>query len=70
MRTLETLDVEEVAAAIEADAGQALPGLRESLAEAKAGQAWRVHAPERQHAHQPPPGFASAGELWRDRRAR
>jgi len=46
MKTLKKLDVAKVAAAIEADAGQALPGLRESLAEAKAGVAARVHTPE------------------------
>lgn len=46
MKTLKTLSVNKVATAIEADAGQALPGLRESLAEAKAGLAGRVHTPE------------------------
>ncbi|MFN0164084.1 MAG: BrnA antitoxin family protein [Burkholderiales bacterium] len=46
MKTLKKLNVQKVAAAIEADAGQALPGLRESLAEAKAGQFARVHSPE------------------------
>lgn len=46
MKTLKTLDLEKVAAAIEADAGQALPGLRESLAEAKAGLVGEVHTPE------------------------
>jgi uncharacterized protein (DUF4415 family) len=46
MKTLKTLNVANVAAAIEADAGQALPGLRESLAEAKAGQFAQVHTPE------------------------
>lgn len=46
MKTLKTLDVDKVAAAIEADAGQMLPGLRDALAEAKAGVAGRVHAPE------------------------
>lgn len=46
MKTLKKLNVQKVAAAIEADAGQALPGLRESLAQAKAGQFARVHAPE------------------------
>lgn len=45
MKTLKTLDIDKVAAAIEADAGQALPGLRESLAEAGAGQGL-VHTPE------------------------
>jgi len=46
MKTLKKLDVDKVAAAIEADAGQALPGLRESLAEAKAGKFAQVHALE------------------------
>lgn len=46
MKTLKTLDVDKVAAAIEADAGQMLPGLRDALAEAKAGVTGRVHAPE------------------------
>ena len=46
MKTLKKLNVQKVAAAIEADAGQALPGLRESLAQAKAGQFARVHTPE------------------------
>lgn len=39
------LNIAKVAAAIEADAGEALPGLRESLAEAKAGQFAAVHTP-------------------------
>lgn len=46
MKTLKTLNIEKVAAAVEADAGQALPGLRESLAEAKAGKVARTHSPE------------------------
>ncbi|MFO1332721.1 MAG: BrnA antitoxin family protein [Rubrivivax sp.] len=43
---MKTLNVEKVARAVEADAGHALPGLRESLAEAKAGQFAAVHTPE------------------------
>lgn len=46
MKTLKTMNVKKVAEAIEADAGRALPGLRESLAEAKAGEYARVHTPE------------------------
>ena len=46
MKALKKLNVEKVAAAVEADAGQALPGLREALAEARSGQAGRVHTPE------------------------
>ena len=46
MKTLKKLDMDKVAKAIEADAGQALPGLRESLAEAKAGKFAQVHTPE------------------------
>ncbi|TAL78495.1 MAG: hypothetical protein EPN76_05525 [Burkholderiaceae bacterium] len=46
MKTLNKLDVNKVAAAVEADAGRPLPGLRESLAEAKAGKYAKVHTPE------------------------
>lgn len=46
MKSLKTLDIDKVAAAIEADAGEALPGLRESLAEAKAGKVGQIHTPE------------------------
>ena len=46
MKALKKLNVDKVAAAIEADAGQALPSLRESLAEAKAGLAGRTHTPD------------------------
>jgi uncharacterized protein (DUF4415 family) len=46
MKSLKKLGVEKVAGAIEADAGQALPGLRQTLAEAKAGRVGRVHTPE------------------------
>lgn len=40
------INVEKVAAAIEADAGEALPDLRQALAEAKAGLVGRVTTPE------------------------
>ena len=46
MKTLKKMDVNKVARAIEEDAGQTLPGLRESLAQAKAGNFARVHTPE------------------------
>ena len=46
MKTLKSLDIDKVATAIEADAGHALPGLRESLAQAKAGEFAQVHTPE------------------------
>lgn len=45
MRTLEQMDVNNVARAIEENAGQALPGLRESLAQAKASDFAQVHTP-------------------------
>ena len=45
MKTLKTLDIDKVAAAIEADAGQTLPGLRESLKEARDGHGL-AHMPE------------------------
>ena len=40
------MDIEKVAAAIEADAGESLPDLRQALAEAKAGMVGRVTTPE------------------------
>jgi uncharacterized protein (DUF4415 family) len=39
------MHVNKVARAIEDDAGHALPGLRESLAQAKAGKFSRIHTP-------------------------
>jgi len=46
MKAMKKLDIEKVADAIEADAGEALPGLRDSLGEAKAGNFAEVHTPE------------------------
>jgi uncharacterized protein (DUF4415 family) len=52
MKTLKKMDINKVARAIEDDAGHALLGLRESLAQAKAGAQARpgtfvrVHTPE------------------------
>lgn len=46
MNDLKELDIAKVALAIEADAGQALPSLRQALAEAKAGRFAVVHRPE------------------------
>lgn len=45
MDELKNIDIEAVARAIEADAGMPLPGLRDSLAEARAGRG-RVTTPE------------------------
>jgi putative transcriptional regulator len=42
---IKKIDIEKVAAAIEADAGEALPDLRQALAQAKAGLG-RVTTPE------------------------
>jgi len=47
LKSLSQLNVEKIAAAVEADAGHGLPGLRESLAEAKAGQFAVEHVPAR-----------------------
>lgn len=46
MKDLQGLDAEAVARAIELDAGQAIPGLRESLDDLKAGRFGAVHTPE------------------------
>lgn len=45
LEKLKGLNIAKVAKAIEADAGEALPGLREALAEAKAGKFVAVHTP-------------------------
>lgn len=42
---LKNLNIEKVAQAIEADAGQALPGLRDSLKQAKRGEGRVVYSP-------------------------
>ena len=50
MNDLESLDIERIAKAIEADAGEPLQDIRQALAEAKAGEGigqGRVTAPER-----------------------
>ncbi|MDP1635547.1 MAG: BrnA antitoxin family protein [Gallionellaceae bacterium] len=44
------IDIEQVAKAIEADARMELPGLRESLGQAKRGEFARVTTPEQIHA--------------------
>ena len=43
---LKNMDIEKIAQAIEKDAGQSLPDLRESLRQAKQGQFGRIHKPE------------------------
>lgn len=43
---MKTMDIEKVAQAIEADAGHALPDLRQALAEARAGTVGAVHTPQ------------------------
>lgn len=53
MKDLQTADLEKMAQAAEADAGQAIPGLRESLAELKAGKFAAVHTPEQIAARKP-----------------
>lgn len=45
-KDLQGADLEAMAQAAEADAGQAIPGLRESLAELAAGKFAAVHTPE------------------------
>lgn len=55
MRTLEEMDINKVVRAIEDDAGHILPGLRESLAQAKTGEFSRVHSPEQIVSRRPSP---------------
>ncbi len=46
MDLLKDMNIDAVAKAIEEDAGQKIPGLKEALAKAKAGKYGRVHTPE------------------------
>ncbi len=54
---IKRMNTEAVAKAIEADAGETLPGPRQALMEAKAGKAGRVTTPEqilvRRHEKKP-----------------
>jgi uncharacterized protein (DUF4415 family) len=50
--SLKKLNLEKVAKAIEADAGESLEGLRESLAQAKAGVFAEIHTPQQITARQ------------------
>lgn len=52
-KDLQTFDLEQMALAAEADAGHALAGLRESLADLKAGRIGAVHTPEQIAARKP-----------------
>lgn len=46
LKELQSLNLDKVVKAIEADAGEDLPGLRDALAEAKAGKFGAPHTPE------------------------
>ena len=53
LKDIKSIDIEKVSAAIEADAGQSLPGLRESLSQAKARDYAAIHTPEKIQARRP-----------------
>jgi len=53
IKDLQTAGLEKMALAAEADAGRAIPGLRESLAALKAGKFAAVHTPEQIAARKP-----------------
>ena len=46
LKDLQNLDLDKVASAIEADAGRAIPGLHESLKQAKDGAFAQTHTPD------------------------
>lgn len=58
LKALQAIDADQLVQAIEADAGGTVPGLRQALQEAKAGQFAAVHTPEQMAARRPgrPPG--------------
>lgn len=45
-KDLQSADLEKIALAAEAEAGHAIPGLRDSLADLKAGRIGAIHSPE------------------------
>ena len=49
---MSTERIERIAAAVEADAGQSIPGLRESLAQMDADERGRTYTPEQIALHQ------------------
>lgn len=53
LKALQGINVEALAKAIEADAGEAVPGIHEALADAKAGKFAAVHTPEQIAARKP-----------------
>lgn len=53
LKALRGINTEKLAAAIEADAGVAVPDLRQALAEAKAGKFAAIHTPEQIAARKP-----------------
>lgn len=52
-KALQSADLEKMARAAEVDAGHAIPGLRESLADLKAGRIGATHTPEQIAARKP-----------------
>lgn len=46
LKDLQNLDLDKTASAIEADAGHAIPGLHESLKQAKDGDFAQIHTPD------------------------
>lgn len=63
LKALQGVNTEKLVAAIEADAGQAVPGLRESLADLTAGNFAAIHTPAQIAARKPgrPAGSVKAG---------
>lgn len=53
LKALQGINVEALTKAIEADAGEAVPGIRDALVEAKAGKFAAVHTPEQIAARKP-----------------
>lgn len=53
LKALQGIDTEQLAQAIEADAGEAVPSLRQALEEAKAGNFGAVYMPEQIAARKP-----------------
>lgn len=70
-QSLKNIDIDKIAKAIEADAGQPLFGLRESLAQAQRGEFAAIHAPKGDTTIQISPdvmaAFKATGAGWQAR---
>ena len=67
LKQLQSLDAEKLAKVIEADAGEGIPGLRDALVEAKAGQFAAIYTPEQLTARRRGRPTGSVAEMTKEK---